>query len=176
MIGSLLLSCAQSGNVPMFDFILKAKKDIVPDINYKLKSSGLSTLHYAVLTRKDRRGEIVSRLLKKEREWISEIDMNIKDRDGITPLMCAVRTDDVKIVRKLLSAAPRLKLNVNEQTEKEGSTALHCALYQDKVNKDIVGQLIQVFSVMVCCCCAMNGLKLICSRNIPGTQLRSVLF
>lgn len=103
---------------PTEDFILELVNDLPQDqINTTVK--GKSILHRACTFGHDR---VVSTLLK-----VPNIDINLSDNNGYTPLMQGIKSNNNKITDLLLE---RKELNINAQ-DVTGATALMEAVYEN---------------------------------------------
>lgn len=85
-----------------------------------MNDDGQNALHLAAMLDEYTTGDVL-------RHGI-EIDINIRNLDGETPLMCAVRTDKKEIATLLL----RNNANVNARASESGKTCLHLAAEKDK--------------------------------------------
>lgn len=85
-----------------------------------LNDDGQSALHLAATLDEYMTGDVL-------RHGV-DIDIDIRNLDGETPLMCAVRTDKKEIVPLLL----KNNANVNVRASESGHTCLHLAAEKDK--------------------------------------------
>ena len=86
-----------------------------------LNDDGQSALHLAAMQNEYMTGDVLRRGI--------DIDINIRNVDGETPLMCAVKLDKEEIVALLL----KNNANVNLKASDSGSTCLHIAAAKDKI-------------------------------------------
>lgn len=104
------------GNVAYVKKLLGTSIDVnAPDRN------GWRALHWAILTK---RLEIVKMLL-----GVSNIDVNVKNSLGMTPLHCCVKTYNNHMVQLLLDAGSDIN-----QTDRNKETPLHYAAWQNDEN------------------------------------------
>jgi ankyrin repeat protein len=89
------------------------------------KVSGRNVFHYAVVSKK---WEVLGNLLHtfKEQDFIDERDIN-----GDTPLMLAVRLEDVESVRLILEAP--LSASLESYSHTTGQTSIHITILDDNV-------------------------------------------
>ena len=125
-----LVLCAARGNVETVKFLFKYYPTKF-DINYSNHDdgNGWSLMHYAVL--KDRFAMV------QYFASLSTMNIDMKDTDGRTPLLCASINGKTAVVNILLQHRDRI--NINSQ-DNDGFTPLHTAC--EKNNNDIVRLLL----------------------------------
>lgn len=85
-----------------------------------LNDDGQSALHLAAMLDEYMTGDVLQHGV--------DINIEVRNLDGETPLMCAVRTDKEEIVTLLL----KNNANVNVRASESGKTCLHLAAEKDK--------------------------------------------
>lgn len=83
-----------------------------------LNHDGQSALHLAAMLDEYITGDVLRR----------GVDIDTRNLDGETPLMCAVRTDKMEVVALLL----KNNANANARASESGKTCLHLATAKDK--------------------------------------------
>ncbi|CAM6032400.1 unnamed protein product [Sphagnum compactum] len=92
-----------------------------------------TALHYAA---KAGHGDVVKTLLAHA----SELDLNLKDRDGDTPLHLATKNGRVHVVKALCQNPDQQRLRANEE-DAQGETCLQYATEHDNIPKEIANTL-----------------------------------
>jgi ankyrin repeat protein len=92
-----------------------------------------TALHYAAT---HDRGDVVKTLL----EHASELDLNLKDRNGDTPLHLATKNGRIDVVKALCQNPDQQRLRANEE-DAQGQTCLQYAMEHDNIPKEIANTL-----------------------------------
>ncbi|WP_206679355.1 ankyrin repeat domain-containing protein [Endozoicomonas acroporae] len=110
------------------------------DINHTVQHSGMAPLHYVIIKKcwnhnssKEVQGyeKCLERILSK----FDDVDINLPDNQGMTPLHLAAEADDIYCLKMLLDPEKRkvkIKVEINA-TDDQGKTPLHLAAEADNI-------------------------------------------
>lgn len=124
--GNLLAIATGEGNLDLLKYFIEELKIDVNDREFNPNDStesGWTALHWAINSVNEKRIEIIEYLLNQK-----EIDVNVQDNNGYTPLFNSVFKNDTLSFKLMLS---NINIDLNKQSTNDGNTVLHYAVFSE---------------------------------------------
>ncbi|WP_146000112.1 ankyrin repeat domain-containing protein, partial [Endozoicomonas acroporae] len=139
-LSRLFLYAAANGKNEYLERFFDKKFNKTIDINHTVPHSGMAALHYVIKdecwnynSSKEVQGyeKCLEHILSK----FDDVDINLPDNQGMTPLHLAAEADNIKCLKMLLDPEKRkvkIKVKINA-SDKQGKTPLHLAAEADNI-------------------------------------------
>ncbi|MGI2030355.1 ankyrin repeat domain-containing protein, partial [Endozoicomonas acroporae] len=110
------------------------------DINHTVQHSGMASLHYVIIDKcwncnSSKEVQGYEKCLEHILSRFDDVDINLPDNQGKTPLHLAAEADNIKCLKMLLDPEKRkvkIKIKINA-SDKQGKTPLHLAAEADNI-------------------------------------------
>nr|WP_276508124.1 ankyrin repeat domain-containing protein [Endozoicomonas acroporae] len=139
-LSRLFLYSAANGKNEYLERFFDKKFNKTIDINHTVSHSGMAALHYVIIDKcwnynssKEVQGyeKCLEHILSK----FDDVDINLPDNQGMTPLHLAAEADNIKCLKMLLDPEKRkvkIKAKINA-FDNQGKTPLHLAAEADNI-------------------------------------------